>query len=223
MRVLRRPASFVRDYEGARVDDALPWRAAEFIALDFEATGLDLRADEVISYGLVPIRAGRMLVGAQEYSLVRPSVPVPGASSRVHRIRNRDLNDAPPAIEVAEALIRSCTGRVLVAHAAWVEVAFLKRLFRLHGAHWRTPVVDTAALARGVGLAPRIASREPSLEALAMELGVPVHDPHHALGDALTTAQVFLVLAARLERARGGTLDVGALCNTTREFPLLVP
>ena len=210
------------EYERARVDDAEPWRSAEFIALDFEATGLDLQLDEVISYGLVPIRSARVLVGEQRYSLVRPSMPVPGESSRVHRIRNRDLDDAPAADEVAETLIRACTGCVLVAHAAWVEVAFLRRLFAIHGARWRTPVVDTAALARGVGLAPRIAPREPSLEGLAMQLGVPVHDPHHALGDAITTAQVFLVLAARLERTRGQR-DVGALRNTTREFPLLMP
>ena len=35
-------------------------------------------------------------------------------------------------------------------------------------------------------------------EWLATALGLPVVDPHHALGDAVTTAQVFLVLASRL-------------------------
>jgi DNA polymerase-3 subunit epsilon len=35
---------------------------------------------------------------------------------------------------------------------------------------------------------------------LATELHLPVDSPHHALGDAITTARVFLALAARLAR-----------------------
>ena len=38
-----------------------------------------------------------------------------------------------------------------------------------------------------------------SLTALARSLGLPVHRPHHALGDALTTAQVFIALATLLD------------------------
>ena len=33
-----------------------------------------------------------------------------------------------------------------------------------------------------------------------MPLGLPVVAPHHALGDAITTAQLFLALTARLGR-----------------------
>jgi DNA polymerase-3 subunit epsilon len=39
---------------------------------------------------------------------------------------------------------------------------------------------------------------ELDLERLATELGLPVDSPHHALGDAITTAQVFLALSGRL-------------------------
>jgi DNA polymerase-3 subunit epsilon len=37
----------------------------------------------------------------------------------------------------------------------------------------------------------------PSLGYLARALNLPVHRPHHADGDALTTAQVFVALATR--------------------------
>jgi DNA polymerase III epsilon subunit-like protein len=37
-----------------------------------------------------------------------------------------------------------------------------------------------------------------------MACGVPVADPHHALDDALVTAQLFLVLAARWEAGGHG-------------------
>jgi len=41
-----------------------------------------------------------------------------------------------------------------------------------------------------------------TLSSVAEGLGVPVASPHHALDDALVTAQVFLIAASRLE-ARG--------------------
>ena len=34
---------------------------------------------------------------------------------------------------------------------------------------------------------------------MARDLGLPVHRPHHADGDALTTAQAFIALATHLE------------------------
>ena len=91
------------------------------------------------------------------------------------------------------------TGRVLVAHAAWVERAFLGRLLRTRGARLRGAVIDTSVLGR-LWLAERD-GRAPatlSLTALAAALGLPIHRPHRAAGDALTTAQAFIALAALL-------------------------
>ena len=92
------------------------------------------------------------------------------------------------------------SGRVLIAHAAWIERAFLTRAFAAHGSALRTPIIDTAALARTDNAALRCGHDEPDLEWLAGELGLPVVNPHHALGDAITTAEVFLALATRLAR-----------------------
>ena len=53
-----------------------------------------------------------------------------------------------------------------------------------------------------------------SLQALAESLGLPEHQPHHALGDALTTAQAFLALATHLEPY--GRTRVSALLHADR-------
>jgi DNA polymerase-3 subunit epsilon len=117
-----------------------------------------------------------------------------------------------------DLLLGALTGRVLVAHAAWVERAFLRRAFRTRQVPAPAVVVDTAALARAAGLIAASASAEPSLELLARDLGLPVHEPHHALGDALTTAEVFLVLATRLDADTPQT--VGSLVSASRQFAL---
>jgi DNA polymerase III epsilon subunit-like protein len=46
-----------------------------------------------------------------------------------------------------------------------------------------------------------------SLARLARLLGQPAEDPHHALGDALTTAKAFIALAAHLDAAEPQTVS----------------
>ena len=49
---------------------------------------------------------------------------------------------------------------------------------------------------------------------MARGLGLPVHRPHHADGDALTTAQAFIALATHLEEF--GPQTVGSLVRISR-------
>ncbi len=184
----------------------LPWRQADYVVVDLETTGLHLRRDQIVSYGAVPVRTGRVRVGERAYGLVRPDREPSPTSVTVHGLRAVDLADAPPLAECVQRLTSLLDGRVLVAHAAWVEQAFLGRAFAEHGARLGGPIVDTAALAREAGVALGGTEGEPSLERLARGLGLPVHAPHHALGDALTTAGVFLALVARLDRREPQTV-----------------
>src|SRR5207249_2462033 len=55
------------------------WRAAELVALDFETTGLDLDRDEVISFGLIPVRDGRR---GDVLAATTESAPVPDPVGR---------------------------------------------------------------------------------------------------------------------------------------------
>ena len=176
-----------------------PWRAADFCVVDLELSGLDPRDDEIISFAAVPVDAARVVAGDAVYGVCRPTRPLPEESMLIHGIRDVDLVEAPPIDEAMQPLIAAMTGRVLVAHVAWVERAFLRRAFARQGIRLREPIIDTYELGRllsvlrGEDAAPR------SLDELAERLDLPVHRPHHALGDALTTAQVFLALATHLD------------------------
>jgi len=175
-----------------------PWRRVEYCVVDLETTGLDLRRDDIVSYGAVPVVDGRVVTGAGRYQLVRNPDRLGPGSMVVHSLRPADLAGAPAWEDTVDALLVALTGRVLVAHAAWIEQAFLERALKCRRVHPPRYVVDTAALARALGLAPLGESVEPSLEGLANRLGLPGHTPHHALGDALTTAEVFLALTSHL-------------------------
>jgi len=186
------------------VDLRAGWREARYCAIDVETTGLDLRRDSIISIGSTGIRDGRIVCGDNYYSLIRPACPVSVASMRIHCLRPADLENAPRARDVGQEIARQLAGRIVVAHAAWIERAFLSRLLRQVGVRFAAPVIDTAALARALGYAQGSPhGREPSLELLARQLSLPVYAPHHALGDAVTTAAVFLAMATKAGKPGG--------------------
>jgi len=200
------------------------WRAAEFCVIDLETTGLDLRRDQIVAYGAAIVTRARISCGRTAYGLVRPTRAISVPALTVHGLLPADLADAPTIDEAVGDLIDLLSNRVLVAHAAWIERAFLNRALRSRGVTLGRAVIDTAALLRACRLADRNPAREPNLETASRELGLPVHTPHHALGDALTTAQLFLALATRLERVPAGNsprpLTIRQLCAISR-YPRL--
>ena len=193
-------------------EPSTPWREAEYTVVDLELTGLDPSVHEIISFAAVTVVEGKVRVGDSVYRLVRPRRFPDADTIRIHGLRESDLEDAPVLDEVMDELLTSLTGRVLVAHVAAVEVGFLRPALEAQGLTLGNPVVDTAALGAELGrltakrsLGPgrnggaRFAVSSPGLSDLARALGLPVHRPHHADGDALTTAQVFIALATLLE------------------------
>ena len=187
----------------SRRRDRRSWRDEEFAALDFETTGLDPKRDHIVSFGVVPITSGRIAVGDHIYRQVSPPKRPTPTSVTIHGLRQADL-DASPGIDLTRDLLgASLEHRYIVAWAAEIEAAFLAQAFGGSVRSWRRRIIDAMVLARSLdGLPHSQALSTHSLSAAAEMLGVPVHSPHDALDDALTTAQVFLVLATRSSQNR---------------------
>lgn len=187
------------------------WRWAEFAALDFETTGLDRRRDAIVSFGVVPVRGGRVVIGEAVHELVRPDVPSSPESMRVHGILPGDLANARSLPEAAETLRRALDRRFLVTWFASVEIAFLRRMYGGRRS-WIHRTIDVRQMV--IELEGLDQDVRQSLSSAAEHYGVPVANPHEALDDAMVTAQLFLVVAARLE-ARG-SLSTRRLLSLTR-------
>ncbi|TPG32678.1 3'-5' exonuclease [Mycolicibacterium hodleri] len=185
--------------------DDVDWRMDTFIVIDLETTGLDPRRDHIVSYGAVPIRGGRVKTAESVYGLVHVPGDVPPSSVKFHNLRTQDLEAAPPLAECVAVLDDLVGDHPVVAHCAWIERSFLRKAFRRSYLPFASPIVDTAVLARhilDVDIGP---DQAVSLEYAANALGLPVHSPHHALGDAVTTASLFIALAGQLEHGKALT------------------
>jgi DNA polymerase III subunit epsilon len=174
------------------------WRDSEFAVLDFETTGLDPSRDDIVSFGVVPVLGGRAVMRGATYQEVSPVFAPSPASVRIHGLRRADLEGAPRVEEAGAILREAIHGRIIVAWAAQVEAAFLAGILGRSPRWWRRRIVDTLDLAREVDRRERVVSHSYNLTTTASRFGVPVFSPHDALDDALTTAQLFLVLATKL-------------------------
>jgi DNA polymerase III subunit epsilon len=175
-----------------------PWREADWCAVDLELTGLDPRHDEIIAIGAVPVTGGRVVLGEAVYTLARSSRQSARAAVLLHKLRVADLAQAPPLPDALGLLAGTLGDRIPVFHTAAVERAFLGRV--LGRRRQLSRAADTEVLGR-LWLTERgqpVPAGLP-LAQLAARLGAPAEAPHHALGDALTTACAFIALATHLE------------------------
>jgi DNA polymerase III subunit epsilon len=207
--------------DAGRPSMSTPWREASWCAIDLELTGLDPRRNEIIAVGVVPIEDGRVLLGESRYALARSDVRPEHGAVLVHKLRHADVAGAPPVSEAIDLVLTALTGRVPVFHTAFVEQGFLGP--QLSRRHVRLPpAADTEVLGRR-WLRQRDGEAPAGLplSRLARELGQRAEPPHHALGEALTTAQAFIALARHLDAVEPQT--IGSLISAgngggTRRF-----
>ena len=179
------------------------WRSSRYASLDFELTGLDLQRDRIISFGVVPVDGSRVEVGRSVYELVDPGdVEMSPDAVTIHGLRPMDVRGANPAEVARRSLDAALGGRFLITWFAIVEASFLGKLYGTRAKPWLRRCIDVRVLvARLLGNE----GARMTLEQAADRFGVPVASPHHALDDALVTAQLFLVAASRLEAQGVGT------------------
>jgi DNA polymerase III subunit epsilon len=192
-----------------------PWRVAGWCVVDLELTGLE-RSDEIIAIGAVPVLGGAIVLGEAMYTLARADRAPAHGAVLVHKLRSADLASAPPLSEAVQRLVAMLAGRVPVFHTAVVERTFLGRELRRRGVRLSAEA-DTEALGR-LWLRERdgTAPAGLSLARLCALLGIPGETPHHALGDALTTAKAFIALASHLDALTPQT--VGSLRDAAAQL-----
>ena len=183
-----------------------PWDSVVYWALDLETGGLDVRKDPILAVGMVPIRQGVVRLGESYATLVRPprAEAISPASIQAHQLVWGEVRQAPPVSEVLRAVDGRLREGALLVHEARIDVAFLKKAYAGCGLRWPSPpVVDTVDLLMKLGRMAHFtnpSAPEPTLNLAAArrELGLPGYQAHDALTDAISAAELFLVLRRKL-------------------------
>lgn len=195
-----RHPQLVKYYQAGTVGADTPLSDVPLMALDMETTGLDPAKHAILSLGLVPMTLSRIRCQGSLYRIVKPPSGLVSESVAFHRITHSDIEAAPPLVDVLGELLDAMAGKVMVVHYRNIERAFLDRALKHYlgeGIHF--PVIDTMDIEARIH--PRHTTslldwllRRPAksirLADSRSRYGLPQYQSHHALTDALGTAEL---------------------------------
>ncbi len=177
-----------------------PVAEVSFMALDLEMTGLNPAKDQILSIGLVPIEKGFIKLKDAQHQLLQIQGSV-GQSATIHGILDVHLQQGKSLDEVMDWFFTQIQGKVLLAHHAPLDLAFLEVALVKLGYHAPKLVsVDTLALEKKRLLRQNDILKEGSLRlgATRARYGLPVYAAHNALMDALACGELLLAQIATI-------------------------
>ncbi len=189
-------------------------REAPLLAIDLEMTGLDPETGNIVSIGWVPVDHGAIdLAESMELGVVAGGGDAVGESATIHGIRDCDRSNGVELQQALQRLTDALTGRVAIFHHAPLDTAFLDRALRgAFGIGWAWPGIDTLAWyrRRARGRDPEAGSGPAHLDAVRDHYGLAPRSTHNAVDDAISCAEVALILAARSRARLGDACDLPA-------------
>lgn len=165
---------------------------ASFVVVDVESSGLNVFADRLIAIGAVRVDRGAIDLGGAFYRVLKQ----PEASAKdnilIHGITGSEQRGGDDPVEVLIAFAEYVGKTTLVGWNANFDEIMIKRATEAHlGEHWKLDWLDLAWLAPA--LHPETAKKRIGLDAYLEKHRIEVLSRHHALADALATAQLLMV------------------------------
>lgn len=187
-------------YQAGTYCNETPLSDIEFVALDFETTGLDSQQNSIISIGLAPFNLRRIFCRKAKKWYLNPQDKLQENSIIIHGITHSDLQGAPDLLLILEQLLDELAGKVVVVHYRHIERDFLDHALRLlinEGIVF--PVIDTMQIeanlqrAKSQGILSFFKPKHKVSIRLANSrerYNLPAYAPHDALTDAIATAEL---------------------------------
>jgi DNA polymerase-3 subunit epsilon len=181
-------------------DDA---KQLEYICLDLETTGLDPYNDTILSIGWVVIKNYHIDLSSSVQMLVKDAAKVSKESIVIHHLTPEMLANGYSLDKAMQAFFEQAQGRVIVAHACFIEQGFidnyLKKKFNLPS----LPLVwlDTLGLEKRLCQSiDKESQHDLRLSSVRSKYGLPEYNAHGALIDSISSAELLL---AQIKRASG--------------------
>jgi len=207
-----------RFFAQTTLDPEMPIGEAPLVAMDFETTGLDASRHDIVSVGVVPFTLSRIRPADGNYWVLSPRRALSDESVAFHHITHSEVESAPDFTAIIDDLLTMLSGRLVVVHYRRLERAFLDAAMRERlGEGLLFPMVDTMSLEARIhrqswwARLRRWAGRPVAsirLHESRQRYHLPAYTGHHALVDALATAEL---LQAQIQYHYRWDTPIGAL------------
>ncbi|WP_213998844.1 3'-5' exonuclease [Arsukibacterium sp.] len=187
-------------YATGMVAGSTPISQVPLVAVDFETTGLSAESNGIVSIGLVPFNLQRIFSSRARQWLLKPRFALSDDSVTVHRITHSEISHAPDLTAVLPELLPMLAGKVAVVHYRQIERNFLAASVNVRlGESILFPVIDTLELearlhrAKPLSWWDKLRKKQQvsiRLDASRSRYKLPPYRPHHAVTDALASAEL---------------------------------
>ncbi|CCQ09541.1 DNA polymerase III epsilon subunit [Pseudoalteromonas luteoviolacea B = ATCC 29581] len=171
-----------------------PFLDLPIVVIDLELTGLDAKQNEIVSAAWVKMEAGRIQLASSAH-LINAEVNDLAQSPIYHGICADDMQKGVPTKQLASALAEVMHNAIVVFHHSYLDMAFIRVLFHQYQ-YVGQPVLilDTMQIERKRLLSQGFELGQDSLtlDACRTRYGLPQYTGHHALTDAVATAELLL-------------------------------
>ncbi|MEH7076743.1 exonuclease domain-containing protein [Neobacillus drentensis] len=166
-----------------------PLSELEVVVFDLETSGFyPEKGDFVLSIGAVKMTGQHIEEKDTFYSLIQSDLPLSEEISILTNINEKQLRDAPSARDVLIQFFQYTQSHILVAHHSIHEKSFMQKMTWDHlKSRFEHRIIDTSFLIR---LSDSSLKSLP-LEEVCTKCGIAIENRHHALGDAMLTAQIW--------------------------------
>jgi DNA polymerase-3 subunit epsilon len=176
-----------------------PWAELQILAVDFETTGLDSKADKLLSVGFVALDQEQIKLNTSYHQIIKTKTQLEESNVIIHQITDHQKEQGQPLGTVVKILLKALAGKVMLVHFARIERQFLQQAcLELYGFMPDFPIIDTLVIAKR-RLDKRDVAYDPSelrLSNLRHQFKLPDHHGHDALNDAVATAELLLAQMA---------------------------
>lgn len=174
------------------------------IVLDTETTGVNPSTDQVIEICL-------SVNGTSKAWRVRPTIPIPAASTAVHHITDADVADCPPFATIAPEIVALISAEDVVAG---FNLKFDLDMLQAEMVRAKLPPIDFSA--KQLVCALRLWHHvEPRTLAAAHQkfCGEPLVNAHQATADVAATERVLVAMRAAFGMADKTWPELAAIAN----------
>jgi DNA polymerase III epsilon subunit family exonuclease len=167
-----------------------------FTIFDLETTGFfpDI-GDEILSIGAIKVKNFRIQYDEAFYTVIKPINKIPKTIQELTGFSAETLEKAQSFPAGLKKFLDYSKGSILVAHPATFDIEFVKTVIK----HWQLPCFSPEFIDLHVVANDLYVGERNYLDDLIEKLNISERERHHALNDAIMTADIFIQLLQTYE------------------------
>ncbi len=181
-----------------------PLGQIEFLVLDFETTGLDIKKDRIVSLGYTLIKDLHIALSKSRHIVVNPKQTMDEQNVAIHELTDDEVSQGVKVSSMMQHLLSIMKGRVLVVHFDQIERNFINKcsaqLYDIDPLPFQlldTLKIESDKQQKTQGF---VNGKSLRLFNLIQQYNLPRYKAHHAMQDAISTAELFLAQIASMKK-----------------------